>query len=313
MKTKIITIVGPTASGKTALSVEIAKRFNGEIISADSMQIYKGMDIATAKPTIQEQSGISHHLLDFLDIDESYSVGQFVIDAKEAIKEITKKDKLPVICGGTGLYVDSLLSDIDFVDNSNNPETRSELKKLYEENGVDYMLDILREVDPESAERLSTEVNPKRIIRAIEFYKTTGITITEQIKNSKLNESPFESLTIGLTAKDRSYIYDRINKRVDIMIKNGLIEEAEKMLNSDLSPTASKAIGYQQFKPYFDGESDLESCINRLKTETRHYAKRQLTWFRRNESIVWINIDEYISAEEQFDMINNTIRGFIYG
>lgn len=313
MKTKLIAIVGPTASGKTALSVEVAKKFNGEIISADSMQIYKEMNIATAKPSKLEQQGIPHHLMDFLDIDESYSVGQFVIDAKEAIKEITEKNKLPVICGGTGLYVDSLLNDIDFVDNSSNPEIRSELKKLYEQNGVEYLLDILREFDKESAERLSTEINPKRIIRAIEFYKTTGTTITEQIKNSKLNDSPFESLVIGLTAKDRNYIYDRINKRVDLMIENGLIEEAERMLNSDLSATASKAIGYQQFKPYFDGEADLTSCVDRLKTETRHYAKRQLTWFRRNENIVWINIDEYTSTEEQFDLINNTIRGFIYG
>lgn len=313
MKTKLIAIVGPTASGKSALAVKVAKEYNGEIISADSMQVYKEMNIATAKPTEEEKQGIKHHLIDFLDIDKSYSVGQFVIDAKKAINEVSAEGKLPVLCGGTGLYVDSLINNIEFVENSSDSAIRSELQKLCDERGIDYLLDILREFDVESAERLSDEINPKRIIRAIEFYRTTGTTISDQIKNSKLNESEYESLVIGLTAKDRHYIYDRINRRVDIMLENGLLEEAKSMLNSDLSETASKAIGYQQFKPYFDGESDLDSCVEKLKTETRRYAKRQLTWFRRNDIIHWINIDEYCSAEEQFDVINSTIRGFIYG
>ena len=313
MKTKVIAIVGPTASGKTSLSIEVAKNFNGEVVSADSMQIYKGMDIATAKPTEEEKQGIKHYLIDFLPADKSYSVGQYVLDAQKAISEIVSKGKTPIICGGTGLYVDSLLNGIDFVDNSSDENIRNELNTLYNDNGIEYLLDMLREFDPESSERLSVEKNPKRIIRAIEFYKTTGTTITEQNKNSKLKESLYEPLVFGLTAKDRQYIYDRVNKRVDIMLEEGLLDEAKLVLNSDLSETASKAIGYKQLQPYFDGTDELENCIERLKTETRHYAKRQLTWFRRNDNINWINIDELKTTEEQFDSIKSIIRRFIYG
>ncbi|MBR1730880.1 MAG: tRNA (adenosine(37)-N6)-dimethylallyltransferase MiaA [Ruminococcus sp.] len=313
MKTKIIAVVGPTASGKTALSIKIAESFNGEIISADSMQIYKGMDIATAKPTEEEKRGIKHYLIDFLEPDKSYSVGQYVLDAQKAVEEILSRNKTPVLCGGTGLYVDSLLNGIDFIDNSSNDEIRAELYSIYEKNDIEYMLDMLREFDSESADRLSEEKNLKRIIRAIEFYKTTGITITEQNKKSRLAESQFDPLIIGLTASDRQYIYDRVNKRVDLMVENGLLEEAESVLNSDLSDTSSKAIGYKQLKPYFDGTAELGDCIEKLKTETRHYAKRQLTWFRRNENIHWINIDELKTTEEQFEGIENTIRGFLNG
>ena len=246
--TKLIAVAGPTASGKTALSIRIAEEFNGEIISADSMQIYKGMDIATAKPSASETRGIKHHLIDFLEPDKSYSVGQFVIDARKAVDDIKYRGKLPVICGGTGLYIDSLLNGIDFVENSSDKELRVELTELYEENGIDYMLDMLREFDPESAERLSAGKNPKRVIRAIEFYRTTGVTITEQNEKSKLNKTDLETLIIGLTAADRQYLYDRINKRVDIMLSNGLLEEARTVLQTGLSDTSSKAIGYKQLR-----------------------------------------------------------------
>lgn len=313
MKTKVIAIVGPTASGKTSLSIEVAKNFNGEIVSADSMQIYKGMNIATAKPSEEEMQGIKHYLIDFLPADKSYSVGQYVLDAQNAISEIAAKGKTPIICGGTGLYVDSLLNGIDFVENSSDDRIREELYLLLESNGIDYMLDMLSQFDPESAERLAAERNPKRIVRAIEFHKTTGTTITEQNKKSKLNESVYEPLIFGLTAKDRQYLYDRVNKRVDIMIQDGLLDEAKAVLDSDLSDTASKAIGYKQLQPYFDGEDELDACAERLKTETRHYAKRQLTWFRRNDNINWINIDELNSTEKQFDSIKSIIRRFIYG
>lgn len=313
MKTKVIAIVGPTASGKTSLSIEVAKNFNGEIVSADSMQIYKGMNIATAKPSEEEMQGIKHYLIDFLPADKSYSVGQYVLDAQNAISDIVAKGKTPIICGGTGLYVDSLLNGIDFVENSSDDIIREELYLLLESNGIDYMLDMLRQFDPESAERLTPERNPKRIIRAIEFYKTTGTTITEQNKKSKLNESVYEPLVFGLTAKDRQYIYDRVNKRVDIMLNDGLLDEAKTVLDSDLSDTASKAIGYKQLQPYFDGTDELDACVERLKTETRHYAKRQLTWFRRNDNINWIYIDELKSTDEQFDSIKSIIRRFIYG
>ena len=313
MKTKLIAVVGPTASGKTSLAVSIAEAFNGSVVSADSMQIYKHMEIATAKPTAEEMHGIKHYLIDFLDMDESYSVGQYVIDAKKAVNEIVSEGKTPVLCGGTGLYVDSLINGIDFTDDSKDEKVRAELKALLDEKGLDCLIKILRELDPQSAERLSVERNPKRIMRAIEFYRTTGTTITQQNETSRLRGSEFNALIFGLTASDRQYIYDRINLRVDIMLQSGLLEEAKAVLSSDLSDTAKGAIGYRQLKPYFDGEKSLDECIERLKIETRHYAKRQLTWFKRNENIRWINIDELRTTEEQLNSIENIIRGFING
>ena len=313
MKTKLIAVVGPTASGKTSLAVSIAEAFNGSVVSADSMQIYKHMEIATAKPTAEEMHGIKHYLIDFLDMDESYSVGQYVIDAKKAVNEIVSEGKTPVLCGGTGLYVDSLINGIDFTDDSKDEKVRAELKALLDEKGLDCLIEILRELDPQSAERLSAERNPKRIMRAIEFYRTTGTTITQQNETSRLRGSEFNALIFGLTASDRQYIYDRINLRVDIMLQSGLLEEAKAVLSSDLSDTAKGAIGYRQLKPYFDGEKSLDECIERLKIETRHYAKRQLTWFKRNENIRWINIDELRTTEEQLNSIENIIRGFING
>jgi tRNA dimethylallyltransferase len=312
---KLFVIVGPTASGKTSLSIELAKIYDGEIVSADSMQIYRGMNIATAKPTEEEMQGIKHHLIGFLDADQSYSVGKYVDDAKYAVEDIISRDKFPILCGGTGLYIDSFLNGIEFIDNSSDPDLRAELNKIGEEKGIDSLLKILLEIDPYSYRRLFEERNQKRIVRAIEFYKTTGITITEQIENSKSNYPEYNYMIFGLKAFDRQFLYDRINKRVDIMVKNGLVEEAEKVLKSDLSETASKAIGYKQLKPYFEGAASLEECIDKIKTETRHYAKRQLTWFRRNNNINWINIDELKSIDEQIDNIKGLIdnRGFLNG
>ena len=303
---KLLVIVGPTASGKTSLSIELAKTYNGEIVSADSMQIYRGMNIATAKPDEKEMQGIKHHLIDFLDISETYSVGKFVNDAKTVVDEIINDSKLPILCGGTGLYIDSFLNGIDFVDNSADLELRAELNRLADEKGIDYLLKKLIEIDPASYMRLYEGRNQKRIVRAIEFYKTTGVTITD---------SEYQYLIFGLKSKDRQYLYDRINKRVDIMIENGLVKEAEDMLKSDMSETASKAIGYKQLKPYFNNEATLEECIDIIKLETRHYAKRQLTWFKRNSSIIWLNIDEFTSTEQQLDYIKGYIenKGFLYG
>ena len=312
-KTKVIAVVGPTASGKSALAVEICRRFGGEVISADSMQIYKHMSIATAKPDEAEMNGIRHHLIDFLEPDEACSVGRFVADAKAAIARIIGGGRLPVICGGTGLYIDSLLNGIEFTDESADMSVRKELKELYEQEGLDYLLNILSGIDPESAEKLSAERNPKRIMRAIELYRTTGVTLSEQNRNSRLKESEYDALIFGLTASDRQYLYDRINRRVDIMLENGLVAEAEQVLSMNLSATSSAAIGYRQLIPYFKGEDSLGSCVERLKTETRHYAKRQLTWFRRNSDINWINIDEATTAEEQLGLIEDKIRGFING
>lgn len=313
-KIKLITVVGPTASGKTRLGVELAKRYGGEVISADSMQIYKGMQIATAKPTVEEMQGIPHHLMDFLEPNQTYSVAMFVDDAKKCIEDISSRGKIPVIVGGTGLYVDSLLNNISFHESQRDTELSEKLRELYYTEGVDYLLDMLRKFDGESAERLETEKNPKRIIRAIEFYKTTGITITEQNKNSKNEESPYSAIKLGLNFEDRQKLYDRINKRVDLMVEAGLILEAKRVFNSELSFTSVKAIGYKELFPYLKGELPLEECIEKLKQETRRYAKRQITWFKRDKEINWLYPDKADSFEQLFEQaVQITDKGLTYG
>ncbi len=298
---KVISVVGPTASGKTKLAIELAKKFNGEIISADSMQIYKGMQIATAKPDADEMQGIPHHLMDFLPADKTYSVAMFVKDASECIKDITSRGKLPIIAGGTGLYVDSLLKNIQFSEENRNIKLSDELREISHKYGTDKLLEILLEFDPESAKRLSKQKNAKRIIRAIEFYKTTGKTITQQIEDSQLRESPYKAIKIGLNFKNREKLYDRINRRVDIMLEKGLIDEAREVLNSYLSFTSVKAIGYKELAPYINNELSLDECIEKLKRETRRYAKRQITWFKRDTEINWLYSDEYNYFEEILD------------
>lgn len=313
-KIKLITVVGPTASGKTRLGVELAKRYGGEVISADSMQIYKGMQIATAKPTVEEMQGIPHHLMDFLEPNQTYSVAMFVDDAKKCIEDISSRGKIPVIVGGTGLYVDSLLNNISFHESQRDTGLSEKLRELYYTEGVDYLLDMLRKFDGESAERLETEKNPKRIIRAIEFYKTTGITITEQNKNSKSEESPYKAIKLGLNFEDRQKLYDRINKRVDLMVEAGLVSEAKRVFNSELSFTSVKAIGYKELFPYLKGELPLEECIEKLKQETRRYAKRQITWFKRDKEINWLYPDKADSFEQLFEQaVQITEKGLTYG
>ena len=295
---KVVSIVGPTASGKTKLAVKLAQKFNGEIVSADSMQIYKGMQIATAKPTVAETEGIKHHLIDFVSPDETYSVAMFIKDASRCIADIHSRGKLPFIVGGTGLYVDSLLNNITFSEEQRDEKLSLELYKIYEEQGIDKLLEMLLEFDIDSANRLKAERNPKRIIRAIEFYKTTGITITEQNEKSKLVKSPYSPIKIGINFKDRARLYERINKRVDLMLKNGLLDEAKDVLSNKLSFTSVKAIGYKELMPYFNGEKTLSECVEKLKMETRRYAKRQITWFKRDMDINWLYADEYNSFEE---------------
>lgn len=298
---KVVSVVGPTASGKTRLSVELAKNFNGEIISADSMQIYKDMQIATAKPTEEEKCGIVHHLMDFLSPGSTYSVANFVSDAKKCIDDIHSRQKLPIIAGGTGLYVDSLLNNVNFSEEKRDEKLCEELKQICHDEGVEKLLAILSEFDPESAFRLSQQVNVKRIIRAIEFYKTTGITITEQNKNSMLNKNPYQAVKIGINFRDRQHLYNRINKRVDLMIEQGLLDEAKEILSSNLSFTAVKAIGYKELMPYFNNENSLEECIEKLKMETRRYAKRQITWFKRDKDINWLYADDYSCFDELYN------------
>lgn len=295
---KVISIVGPTASGKTALSIAVAKTFGGEIVSCDSMQIYKGMNIATAKPSAREQAGIPHHLMDFADPADVYSVAKYVEDATIAIKDISAREKLPVIVGGTGLYVDSLLGGISFSEGDTNLSLRSDLQKKLDEVGIDGMLTLLSEFDPASAKKMSFERNPKRIIRAIEVYYTTGITMTEQNIHSRDKASIFEPVKIGINFRDRDNLYNRINLRVDMMLEAGLLDETKQFLSLPEGETSKQAIGYKELKPYFDGLKSLEECVETLKRSTRRYAKRQLTWFNRDPDIEWFFADDYSNAQE---------------
>ncbi len=289
-KIPIVAVIGPTASGKTGLAIELAKKIDGEIISFDSMQIYKGMHIASAAPDKEEMQGIPHHLVEFLSADTSFSVADFVKLAKEKTQDILKRGKKVIIAGGTGLYIDSFLNNITFSEEEINPELREKLTLEYNTLGGEAMLKKLAEFDPVSAARLHPN-NNKRIIRAFEIYLSTGVTMAQQIENSTKEESPYNPFIIGLTFENRETLYERINKRVDVMLQNGLLEEAEKMFNSDYGATAVQAIGHKEFFPYFKGEIQLQDAVENLKRETRRYAKRQLTWFRRNQKVNWIYVD----------------------
>lgn len=309
-KIKLIVVTGPTASGKTSLSISLAKRFGGEIISADSMQIYKEMSIATAKPTAGEMEGILHHLFDFLPPDQPFSVSDYVELARKTIDEIVARGKLPIVVGGTGLYINSLVDHVSF-DPSEQDETYRQ--KLYEEAKADGGAGLYKrlcEIDPESAREIHPN-NLVRVIRAVEIYDTTGMTMSEQKKKSRLEPSPYDLCMIGLNFRDRQKLYDRINLRVDLMMEAGLLEEAEAILKRKDLKTAWNAIGYKELKPYFDGERDLADCVNKIKQESRRYAKRQLTWFRRDSRIQWIYPDDYDSFEEVIKKSQNFIESFI--
>ena len=308
-KIPVVAVIGPTASGKTALSVELALRLNGEIVSADSMQIYRFMDIATAKPSEEEKKGVSHHMMDFLDPSEAFSVARFCALAKPLIADIHDRGKLPIICGGTGLYVDSLLGNTEFLEAESDPALRASLQRELDEIGPDAMLERIRAFDPESAERLSAGRNPKRILRCMEVYRSTGMTQTQLNAMQTAAASPYRAVKLGLTAADRSYLYDRINRRVDLMMENGLLDEARAFYRLHSGETAAAAIGYKELLPYLNGERSLDECAENLKRATRRYAKRQLTWFKRDPSVHWFEIDrmsfedilgsalEYISKE----------------
>ncbi|MBP3330769.1 MAG: tRNA (adenosine(37)-N6)-dimethylallyltransferase MiaA [Clostridia bacterium] len=295
-KIKIVTVVGPTASGKTSLAVKLAQLFDGEVISADSMQVYKGMDIATAKPDEKEMCGIPHHLISIISPDEEFSVSRFKEMAESKAKEISSRGKLPILAGGTGLYVDCFLNNTTFLDNTKNDEVRAFLQSRLEKEGNESLYNELLQKDPEAAEKIHPN-NSLKIIRALEIFYSSGSTLTQQNVQSHENESDFESLVIGLNALDRNVLYDRINLRVDMMIEAGLVEETKKFFETKTASTACQAIGYKELKPYLDGVLSLEEAADNLKQATRRYAKRQLTWFRRNEKIKWLNIDEYTSDE----------------
>lgn len=289
----IIVVSGPTASGKTALAVELAKIYGGEVISADSMQIYTDMDVASAKATHEEMQGIPHHLMNFLDPAESFSVADFVALCDKTARDIISRGKIPIICGGTGLYISSFVDNITFDDSTQDFAFREEMRKFAEENGAAALLEKLREIDPETASTLH-ENNVGRVIRALEVYKTTGHTISEAKKNSRLNPSPYNFAMITLDFADREQLRRRINERVDKMAENGLVDEARACFLQENRPTAAQAIGCKELYPYFRGEKSLSECLDELKLRTRQYAKRQLTWFRRDKrfSPIVINPDD---------------------
>ena len=285
----VLAVVGPTASGKTALAVELAKRLGGEIVSADSMQIYKGMDIASAKPTEAEKQGIPHHMMDFLPPETPYSVAEYVKAARACILEIHKRQKLPILVGGTGLYVDSLLTGTRFIETETDFDLRARLETEFDALGGEKMLEKLAAFDRDTAARLHPN-NRKRIIRAFEVYTLTGKTMTEALAASREKPSPFTPCYIGIAYENREILYDRINRRVDIMLENGLLAEARAFFQGT-PDTAAQAIGYKELKPYLDGVLSLDEAVENLKRATRNYAKRQITWFKRNPQIHWIYAD----------------------
>ena len=308
-KPRVLAVAGPTASGKTWLGVQLAKIYGGEVISADSMQIYKGMDIASAKPAKEEMQGIPHHLIDFIDRDVSFSAADYVRLAKEKIAEVLSRGKLPILVGGTGLYIDSLLENVKFSDGGSDEKYRKELYDFAVKEGNEALYAKLSEADPEAAETIHPN-NLVRVVRALEVIHVTGRKFSDLKKESRLVESPYDSLILGLNFENRQTLYNRIDLRVDEMMKNGLLKEAEELWRQGSMKTAANAIGFKEFIPFFENRMPLEACIDKIKQETRRYAKRQLTWFRKNQRIQWIILGEFDKKNEILEKSKKCIANY---
>ena len=306
----ILVITGPTATGKTALGAALAKAAGGEVISADSMQVYRHMDIGTAKPTESEKLGVPHHMLDIIAPGEDYSAARYVAEAAECVDDILQRGKLPVLVGGTGLYIDSLISGHKFSERGNNV-LRREIEEKYDEHGGESMLEKLRESDPESAVKIHAN-DKKRIVRALEVFETTGRTISEHDQATKLLPPRYDAVKYALTFSDRNVLYARINARIDGMIENGLETEVRSLLDTGVPSvsTAMQAIGYKEMMGAIRGECSMENAIARIKQESRRYAKRQLTWLRRDAGVNWITWEiepdietavKFIMTERQYE------------
>ncbi len=289
-KIRIVTVAGPTASGKTALAVALAKRLNGEVVSADSMQVYAEPRIGTARPDESEMAGIPHHLLGFVPLSRPYSVAQYAEDARAVIADIHSRGKLPILCGGTGLYIQAVTENLSFSPEDSHDDCRAELKARAAAEGIEALLAELTAVDPETAARLHPN-DEGRIIRALEVYKMTGRTMTEQRRLSRTQPTPYNNTLLFLDFRNRDVLYDRIDRRVDAMLQNGLLAEAERLLAAPTAPTAMQAIGYKELAPYFAGTLTLSEAVDNLKRSTRRYAKRQLSWFRRLAEPLYV--DDY--------------------
>lgn len=305
-KIKTVFVAGATASGKTELAIKLAKRFDGEIVSADSMQIYKGIHIASAAPDTEEMQGIPHYMLEFLKPDDSFSVAEYVEKARAYVKDIARRGKLPIVAGGTGLYINSLADNISYIEEKTDSKLRRGLEERFEEIGAEQMLNELKEIDPETAARLHSN-DKKRIIRAFEVYRLTGKTVTEQNKLSKQGDALIDPCIIEITYRDREKLYDRINRRVDKMLQSGLAEEARAALHNTAGG-AYQAIGHKELSGYISGDMSLKEAAEKLKMQTRRYAKRQLTWFRRDERINRIYADE---TEDVFSVAEKITENFL--
>lgn len=303
---KVVAIVGPTAVGKSALGLKLAQKFNGEIISGDSMQIYRKLDIGTAKDTPEELQAVPHHLVDICDANERYTVKDFQQKARQIITSLANDQKLPLVVGGTGFYLSSLINNLNLGGKSDSdPALRKELMKIEQTGGVDQLQKMLQSIDPKAFEKIDID-NTRRLIRAIEVMKTTGKSITEQDNGEKWADF----YLVGLT-DDRQKLYERINQRVDVMAENGLISEAKYVYdNRDKFPQASKGIGYKELYPYFDGTADLPTCLSEIKKNSRHFAKRQFTYFRNQMDVDWYNISDDSNYQ---DIIEKNIVNFMEG
>ncbi|RHP29887.1 tRNA (adenosine(37)-N6)-dimethylallyltransferase MiaA [Lachnotalea sp. AF33-28] len=293
MKPPLIVLTGPTAVGKTALSIELARALNGEIISADSMQVYRCMDIGSAKVTPEEMQGIRHYLIDELDPSAEFNVVRFKQMAKKALEEIYSRGKLPIVAGGTGFYIQALLKDVDFTETCEDPALREELENLAKERGVEYLHGLLERADPAAASSIHAN-NVKRVIRALEFNHLTGEQISRHNAEESRRESPYNYLYFVLTM-DRARLYERIERRVDAMMAAGLLEEVEmlKQIGCHRQMVSMQGLGYKELLSFLDGDCTLEEAVSVIKRDTRHFAKRQLTWFRREEDVIWIDKDRY--------------------
>lgn len=303
-------IAGPTASGKTALAIALAKAIDGEVVSADSMQVYGEVAIGTARPDADEMDGVAHHLMGFLPLDDTYSVARYQADATAVFEDVFSRGKTPILCGGTGLYIQSFMENRQLFEEQPNPMLRQRYMAISEREGNESLLKRLEQIDPASAAKLHVN-DVHRIIRALEVYDTTGKTITQQTAMSYAVPSPYTPFLIVLDFKDRQKLYDRINRRVSLMLEKGLLDEAKRVLNTDPDATVTQAIGYKEFQAYFDGVCTLEEAADRLRQQTRRYAKRQLSWFRRMEKARTVYVDDFRSTADLADAVKEMYFDFI--
>lgn len=293
MKKPLIIVSGPTAVGKTALSIQLAKRIGGEIVSADSMQVYRGMDIGSAKVTKEEMSGVPHHLIDILDPSEDFNVALFQKLAKKAVEDIIFRGRIPIVAGGTGFYIQALLYDIDFTETKEELSFRHDMELLAKEEGSEKLHEMLREVDPESAENIHAH-NVKRVIRALEFFRLTGEKISAHNEKERQKESPYNFLHYVVNT-ERQLLYERIDSRVDQMIADGLVKEVQSLMDKGCTKdmVSMQGLGYKEILSYLNGQCSLEQAVYIIKRDTRHFAKRQLTWFKREKDVIWLNLPKF--------------------